>query len=392
MCGHVGVAGHIGAKEERVFKTLLRLDTLRGEDSTGVASMTSTGAVTISKDATNAYAFLSSQAGKKPFYGWNRIMLGHNRWATKGAVNVENAHPFEFGHIVGAHNGTLKNHHNLLDGNKFSVDSQAVFYHMSEESVEDLWLNLNGAAALVWINKVEKSINFLRNKERELYYTVSKDGKSFFWASEFWMLVVACAKEGVEVGTPVMFKENVHYCLNPDKMDMSVRELKPYAAPVYVAPDRGLESYTAMSSEQFASVDKNKGIQFEVDVIKDYTSWDGVKKANVWGVSAAGLPIRIYGIEIDKHEWLINSMATEDVFFEGKVIRKTLYQIEVDINTVFPLYHETVVVDAENDVHEFCCEVCGDGITKGKEVVQPGGKIFCQECNLDLLELDSIKL
>lgn len=386
MCGHVGVAGYVSSKEERVFRTLLRLDTLRGEDSTGIATMSSTGHVTVTKAAENAFSFLSSAASKKAFYGWNKVMLGHNRYATKGAVNAENAHPFEFGHIVGAHNGTLKHHDNFLDGSKFKVDSQAVFYHMSEEDVADTWEKLNGAAALVWIDKKEKSVNFLRNKERELYYAISEDGKTFFWASEFWMLMVACSKEGINIGKPVMFTENVHYCLNPDKMDMKVRELKAYVAPPYVPPV--VEQRTAISSDKLGKIDKGTPIRFTVDLIKDYVNWQQERRCTVMGVSAAGLPVRIFAVEANRFEWLLNSMATEEVEFEGSIMAKSIYHIEVDINTVFPIYDSVAVNDSGSQVHQHCCEVCGDGIESGKEVVQPGGKIFCTECNLDLLELN----
>lgn len=381
MCGLVGVAGALGTKEERAFKTLLRLDTLRGEDSTGVAVMSNTGAVTVSKDVGNAFTFLNTKKGKSAFYGWNKVYMGHNRYATKGAVNAENAHPFEFGDIVGAHNGTLKSHHTFLDGSKFKVDSQALYYHMSEEDVADTWKKLNGAAALVWIDKKTKTVNFLRNKERELYFAFSSDGKHFFWASEFWMLIVACSKEGIDIGKPVMFAENVHYSLNPETMEIKKEELEAYVAPpfpVYTSYYTSSETRTAMSTEQYNSVDKDKAIRFEVDVLKDFIDWKGDRKCNIMGVSASGLPVRIYGVDAEQFEYLLDVMATTDSVFEGKILNKTLYQIEVDIRTVYPVHTE----------HTACCSVCGEEVEAGKELVLEQGKIICQECNLDLLELN----
>src|SRR3546814_8848521 len=56
--------------------------------------------------------------------------VGHNRFATKGKVNDLNAHPFHYGNIVGAHNGTLeKSSWDALDkklGEDTDVDSQAI--------------------------------------------------------------------------------------------------------------------------------------------------------------------------------------------------------------------------------------------------------------------------
>lgn len=390
ICGHVGVAGSITSKEERAFRTLLRLDTLRGEDSTGIAGMKASGVTTIVKDALNAYDFLNEKEARKPFEGWVKILMGHNRAATRGAINPDNAHPFEYGDIVGAHNGTLNRYNNLLDGHKFKVDSQAVFYHMSEESVEDLWKNLDGAAALVWINKKDKTLNFLRNDKREFAFTTSTDGKTLFYASEPWMLMVACAREGIEIEKPVMSAVNVHYELHmvDGKLDMKVRELEPYKyvyKPVttysYSSSSRGAESYTVIPNDKYIQINKGDSLRFEVDVIRDFTTHQGQRKCNVFGITDNGVPVRMWGIDAVKHEWIIDQMATKDMFFEATVLQKTMYHIELEIKGAFPLYEEL-------GAHEFACEVCGSGVDKELVKVQEGGKIFCTECELDLIALN----
>lgn len=395
MCGLVGVAGTITSKEERAFRTLLRLDVLRGEDSTGIASMSSKGKFTIAKDAENAYTFLNTKEARKPFEGWLKILMGHNRAATKGAVVAENAHPFEYGNIIGAHNGTLSYWGNLLDGGKFKVDSQAVFYHMSEESVEDLWKNLNGAAALVWMNKKDKTINFLRNDKRELAFTTTTDGKTFFWASEPWMLMVACAREGIDIEKPVMFTTNVHYELHvaDGKLDMKVRELEPYKyvyKPIVTTSStaRRSESVTPISSEKYNAIHKGEIIKFEIDILRDFTTAEGARKCNVFGVSDDGLAVRIWGVEADRFEWLLDIMAREELFFEGKILNKSTYHVEVDIKTVFPLFEEIGAVE-HGDNKECKCEVCGDKVEEGKGHVQQSGKVFCDECQLDLIALNN---
>lgn len=397
ICGHVGVAGIITSKEERAFRTMLRLDVLRGEDSTGIASMTSGGIFKVAKDATNAYDFLNTKEAKEPFYGVLRVLLGHNRAATKGKVVAENAHPFTYGNIIGAHNGTLNYWGRLLDGSKFDVDSKAIFNHIAEEDVADLWSKLDGAAALVWMNKEEKTVNFLRNSKRELYYTTSTDGKCFFWASEPWMMYVACTREGIDIEKPVMFKENVHYTLTTEKeMNLSVRELEPYK-PTYTyttysyptTTNRGSASSestgTTISKETLDTIQIHDLLKFKVDLIRDWTSAEGIRKSTVIGITAAGLPVRAFGVISDQYEWILNVMATEDLVFEGRILAKNSYQIEVDMATVFPIYD---VDEAEGNGKK--CYVCNCKIEEGKEHVQPSGKTFCEECQLDLDELENI--
>lgn len=397
MCGHVGVAGIITSKEERAFRTMLRLDVLRGEDSTGIASMSSSGIFKVAKDATNAYDFLNTKEAKEPFYGVLRVLLGHNRAATKGKVVAENAHPFIYDNIIGAHNGTLNRWGNLLDGSKFDVDSKAIFNHIAEEDVADLWSKLDGAAALVWMNKEEKTVNFLRNSKRELYYTTSTDGKCFFWASEPWMMYVACTREGIDIEKPVMFKENVHYTLTTgNEMNLSVRELEPYK-PTYTyttynyptTTNRGSASSestgTTISKETLDTIQIHDLLKFKVDLIRDWTSAEGIRKSTVIGITAAGLPVRAFGVISDQYEWILNVMATEDLVFEGRILAKNSYQIEVDMATVFPIYD---VDEAEGKDKK--CYVCNCKIEEGKEHVQPSGKTFCEECQLDLDELENI--
>lgn len=86
----------------------------------------------------------------------------HTRAATCGATTIENAHPFTFGNIIGAHNGAVYNHR-LLDAEydrEFEVDSMHLFAHLSEGLD---FSDVEGYGAIEWINKEEpKRIYFCR--------------------------------------------------------------------------------------------------------------------------------------------------------------------------------------------------------------------------------------
>ena len=61
-------------------------------------------------------------------------VLAHTRKATTGNVTQLNAHPFDMGKIIGAHNGIISNHDSLQKKYKrsFEVDSQHLLAHIND--------------------------------------------------------------------------------------------------------------------------------------------------------------------------------------------------------------------------------------------------------------------
>ncbi len=205
MCGLVGVAGDLAYKDEQTMKRLFLLDYFRGPDSTGFAAIRNNGDAKIAKISSNPLDLFDMASFKEALNGLNSIaFMGHNRAATRGGVNTLNAHPFHFGHIVGAHNGTLdsastKRLETELD-EIFSVDSQALFAAIAKfgikktiELCNEGKTSSDGAWSLVWYDQNEGSLNFLRNKWRPLWYAFSKDFKEIFWASQ-WEMIDAAVK------------------------------------------------------------------------------------------------------------------------------------------------------------------------------------------------------
>lgn len=229
MCGIVGVAGNLFQKDEGLITSLLLMDYLRGKDGSGLASVRSSGEIRVAKIANDPITLFNTLNYKDVNSGAaSKVLLGHNRYATRGEKTNNNAHPFHHEHIVGAHNGTLEASswfaiENAL-GQKFGTDSEALIAAISYLGVKEA-INLctegsdasTGAWSLVWYDKIEDSLNFLRNKHRPMWYGFEKDLKRLIWASEWWMIEAAMRiaeiEPYIEEGTRFKFfptEEDVH--------------------------------------------------------------------------------------------------------------------------------------------------------------------------------------
>ncbi len=208
MCGLVGRAGPLETQDEKVFKILLLLDYLRGQDSTGVASISKQNKVDIVKVGDDPIILFNSQDYDSTVVGLvDAIWIGHNRSATIGATTRANAHPFKCDHIIGVHNGTLdKSSLATLESRMdimYGTDSETIFQHMAIYGVEDTVKRLQGAWALVWYDSDQKTLNMLKNDKRPLYTceTTRGDKKFLTWASEFNMIQAARAMSDKSDGT-----------------------------------------------------------------------------------------------------------------------------------------------------------------------------------------------
>ena len=203
MCGLVGVAGDLSLNDVKVFNNLLYFDYIRGTHSTGVASVPMhTTEPALIKAATDPIGLMGFKAYDQAVTHHKRLLMGHNRQATKGAVNRTNAHPFYVGDIIGAHNGTLdygclRDLEVAPEGETDSEQLVATINALDGDIAGALAL-ASGAWALTIYKREENSINFVRNDKRPLYYAFSDSRKTLYWASEAWMLNVALTRNDIK--------------------------------------------------------------------------------------------------------------------------------------------------------------------------------------------------
>lgn len=121
------------------------------------------------------------------------VIVGHTRYATHGAINVQNAHPFFVASLVGVHNGVVRNA--LMLHSNFEVDSEAALFHIGtngESAIEDL----TGSAALAYVKLNDPRKLHLYRDSNPIYVYINYKDKYLLFSSQESHIVATAAPQG----------------------------------------------------------------------------------------------------------------------------------------------------------------------------------------------------
>lgn len=389
MCGLVGMMGDINAREKKMFRDMLVFDAVRGFDSTGIVTIQSehiantknTPPIYMTKDL-GAPQNLWDDNGDQFFNDRGitklnpRCIIGHNRAATIGKVTVSNAHPFRYKHIVGAHNGSLKDWFDLHNSKDFDVDSKALFNHIAEKGIKDAWKSFIGAAALTFWDNKEQRLNIIRNNERPLYIVRAKDNKTLFWASELWMITVAAMRNAVpleenEKGQVLFVNPEPNFlykysCTTMDYKYESKEELEVMPPPTYHSGVNYGANYTASSYKPY--IPGNVTPKFT-----PFPDWkEGTERSNLKIKQIVlGRPVVCFRNKISYFSFTVykGGIAVGSVHIHPQNKKEhdelcTIYkQAQASTNIVFTLRHRPRIVTSSASKHLTDYRATGPAIT-----------------------------
>ena len=236
MCGLFGFSGKTPCNKKYMQLGIIWNSLERGEDSTGIYSPING----LKKSLTKGSHYVLHDEND---FKVDKIMIAHVRAKTVGSATVENAHPFERGNYILAHNGTLTNHRDLihkyeLDSSLYNVDSDVICGCIAKNNNFDVLKEIAGAAALLIHDKTNPELLYVfKNDQRPLWRGVDAKGNMYISSlcEPLYFMELFNVKE---------FKNDVIYTIKDGNIIKSIKvKNTPYNKPYVPAVNHNNYDY-----------------------------------------------------------------------------------------------------------------------------------------------------
>lgn len=255
MCGLVAIIDHSPTKffqeDFETFWTMLLLNSIRGEHSTGVVGVRKDGKaeyIKVPGHPFNLDKWKDFDEYKKRMVQQYTSVVGHGRFATRGAITSKNAHPFKRGDITLVHNGTLTNFEelkrNYKNGDVFEVDSDVCAQLFNNFAIQETLSKLWGAFAFIWHDQRDNKIRAVRNYERPLWmfkrtdkdkYYLASDPSVFSWIKDKYKMTGTV--EEIETNTLYTFDNKTNGEVTKEKVTTNFTQAVSYGGKNYGTND-----------------------------------------------------------------------------------------------------------------------------------------------------------